>query len=81
MRTKGSAINNTSIDDMAERISVIMQETERNGRGDIISINDTTRCMVWAKVLPIAARRYIDGAVELTNEVTYRITIRYQNAA
>lgn len=78
MRTVGSAIKNTSIDDMSERISIITQETERNECGDIIGVNDTTRCMVWAKVLPITARRYIDGAVELTNEITYKITIRYR---
>ena len=78
MRTVGSVINNTSTDDLTERISIIYQSTRRNERGDIVEIEDITRAEIWAKVLPIAARRYIDGAVELTNEISYRVTIRYR---
>ena len=78
MRTTGSAINNTCTDDLGERISVIYQVTRRNDRGDIIGTEDITRCEIWAKVLPISSRRYIDSAIELTNEVSYRITVRYR---
>ena len=78
MRTTGSAINNTNTDDLSERISIVYNEPTRNNRGDIIDGSDTTRCTVWAKVLPISAKRYIDGAIELTNEISYRISIRYR---
>lgn len=78
MRTTGSIINNTSTDDLAERIKIIYQETQRNERGDIIGTEDVTRCEVWAKVLPMSARRLLDDSVEVVNEVSYRITIRYR---
>ena len=78
MKTVGSIINNTCTDDLTERISVKYQATRRSDRGDILGTEDRTRCEIWAKVYPIAARRYIDGAVEVTNEVSYRIIVRYR---
>ena len=78
MKTTGSIINNTTIDDLAERISIIYQTAQRNERGDIISVEDVTRCTIWAKVLPLSSRRLLDDSVEAVNEVSYRITIRYR---
>ena len=77
MRTTGSLINNTSLDDLTERISIVYQSTRRNERGDIIGTEDKTRCTVWAKVLPLSSRR-TDDSLEYVNEVTYRITVRYR---
>ena len=78
MRTTGSIINNTTIDDLAERISIVYQKAQRNNRGDILGIEDVARCTVWAKVLPLSARRLLDDSVEAVNEVSYRITIRHR---
>lgn len=77
MRTTGSLINNTSLDDLPERISIVYQSTRRNERGDKIGTEDITRCTVWAKVLPLSSRR-TDDSMEYINEVSYRITIRYR---
>ena len=78
MRTTGSIINNTTIDDLSEKISIVYQKARRNNRGDILGIEDVTRCTVWAKVLPLSARRLLDDSVEAVNEVSYRITIRHR---
>ena len=78
MRTTGSIINNTTIDDLAERISIVYQKAQRNNRGDILGIEDVTRCTVWAKVLPLSARRLLDDSVEAVNEVSYRVIIRHR---
>ena len=78
MRTTGSIINNTTIDDLAERIGIVYQKAQRNNRGDILGIEDLTRCTVWAKVLPLSARRLLDDSVEAVNEISYRVTIRYR---
>ena len=56
MKTVGSFIANTNVDDLTERISVIYFDTERNERGDIISTQEIERCRVWAKILPLTAR-------------------------
>lgn len=45
-----------SVDDLAEKISVVYFETTRNERGDIVKGAEITRCTVWAKVLPLAGR-------------------------
>ena len=72
------AIMRTSIDDLSERISIIYYAHSRNERGDIIDGQQTTRCTVWAKVLPMASS--IENAgIERTATVTYRIIIRYRN--
>ena len=78
MRTIGSIINNTTIDDLAERISIVCQKARRNGRGDILGTEDVTRCTIWAKVLPLSARRLLDDSIEAVNELSYRVTIRYR---
>ena len=78
MRTVGSGIKNTTVDDLTERISIVYPAKSRNSRGDIIKGVETVRCNVWAKVLPLGAKRYVDGSVELTNKVTYRVVIRYR---
>ena len=78
MKTVGSVINNTSTDDLTERVKIIYQSTRRNERGDIIGIEDMPRAEIWAKVLPIASRRDVEDSVELVNEVSYRITIRHR---
>lgn len=77
MRTTGSILNHTSLDDMSERISVVYQVTQRNRRGDIIDTEEITRCMLWAKVLPISSRR-TDDSREYINELSYRITIHHR---
>lgn len=78
MKTVGSVINNTSTDDLTERVKIIYQSTRRNERGDIIGTEDKTRCTVWAKVLPLSSRRTNDDSIEYINEVSYRITVRYR---
>lgn len=66
-----------SVDDLAEKISVVYFETTRNERGDIVQGAEIVRCMVWAKVLPLTGR-INDITPERKNEITYRITIRYR---
>ena len=73
----GITIQNTSTNDLSERISVVYFETTRNSRGDIVKGAEVVRCMVWAKVLPMAAR-INDTTPERENIITYRITIRYR---
>ena len=77
MITRGSIIENTSTDDLRERVKIVYHERIRNDRGDIIDGEELTRCDVWAKVLPISARR-VGGYVEELAETMYRITIRYR---
>ena len=77
MRTSGSAIRQTSLDDLSERISVVYFETSRNERGDVVKGAENVRCMIWAKVLPLTGR-IEDTAPERLNSVTYRVTIRYR---
>ena len=77
MKQKGAVMLNTSLDDLSERISVVYFETTRNARGDIVKGAEIVRCMVWAKVLPMAAR-INDTTPERENIITYRITIRYR---
>lgn len=76
MRQEGAGIAQMSVDDLAEKISVVYFETTRNKRGDIVKGAEITRCTVWAKVLPLAGR-INDTPPERENAVTYRITIRY----
>ena len=77
MRQEGSAIQQMSVDDLTERISIVYFETTRNERGDILRGEEITRCTVWAKVLPLTGR-ISDITPERKNEITYRITIRYR---
>ena len=77
MRQEGSAIQQMSVDDLTERISIVYFETTRNERGDIFKGEEITRCTVWAKVLPLTGR-ISDITPERKNEITYRITIRYR---
>lgn len=78
MRTVGSLIANTTIDDLAERISFRNFITKRNERGDIIPKVEYERCRVWAKILPMTAR-ISDDTLERTSRVTYRVIIRYRD--
>ena len=66
-----------SLDDLTERISIVYFETERNSRGDIVNTSEVTRCMVWAKVLPLAGK-ITDETPARENTVTYRVTIRFR---
>lgn len=77
MRTAGSALRQMTLDDLAERISVVYFEATRNERGDIVKGTEQVRCMVWAKVLPLTGR-IEDTAPERLNSVTYRVTIRWR---
>lgn len=67
-----------TLNDLREKISILYNETERNNKGDIISTSEITRCMVWAKVLPLASK-INDTPPARENEINYRITIRYRN--
>ncbi|MBR1728069.1 MAG: head-tail adaptor protein [Selenomonadaceae bacterium] len=78
MKATGNIINNTSVDDLSERIKIVYFEAQRNNLGDIIKNEEITRCEVWAKVLPLSAKRNLDSSVELTNEIIYRIVVRYR---
>lgn len=80
MRTTGKyafQILDYSVDDLSERIEIIYQSTKRNSVGDIVGTEENIRCKVWAKVLPLTARRILDDS-ETINEISYRITIRYR---
>ena len=77
MKQVGSTFQNMSVDDLSERISVVYFTTERNNRGDIVKTVENVRCMIWAKVLPLAGK-IDDTTPERINTVTYRITIRYR---
>ena len=77
MRFKGAVMTQTSVDDLAERISVVYYETARDNRGNIIKSNEVVRCTVWAKVLPLTGK-INDSTPERVNTVTYRINIRYR---
>lgn len=74
---RGSVIQNTSIDDLHERISIVYRDISRNARGDIIRGEEKVRAMVWAKVLPYGAKSE-DGGISRTNDVNYRVTIRHR---
>ena len=78
MISRGSIIENTNTDDLHERIRVVFHMKQRNSQGDIINDGEEqTRCEVWAKVLPISAKR-TDGYAEKVNEISYRIIVRYR---
>jgi len=76
LRQEGAGIAQMSVDDLAEKISVVYFETARNERGDVVKGEEITRCTVWAKVLPLTGK-INDITPERENAVTYRITIRY----
>lgn len=77
MKYFGQNFRQMSTDELSEKISVVYYIVERNTRGDIVKNSEVTRCMVWAKVLPITGK-INDSAPVKTNEITYRITIRYR---
>lgn len=77
MRTAGSVIQQMSLDDLTERISVVYFEATRDERGDIVRGAENVRCMIWAKVLPLNGK-INEAAPERLNTVTYRVTIRYR---
>ena len=70
-------IMRTSIDDLKERISIVYHAHTRNARGDIVPGEQTTRCTVWAKVLPLGGPMSNAG-IEREAAITYRIIIRYR---
>ena len=77
MKTAGSFITSTNVDDLTERISVRNYITQRNERGDILNAVEFERCEVWAKILPYSSR-INDGAPMRSNTVSYRVAIRYR---
>ena len=77
MRTTGSVLRQTTLDDLSERIGVVYFETTRNERGDVVKGAENVRCMVWAKVLPLTGR-IEESTPERINSVTHRVTIRYR---
>ena len=70
-------IMRTSIDDLTERISIVYHAHTRNSRGDIVPGAETTRCTVWAKVLPTGGPMSNTG-IEREAAITYRVIIRYR---
>ena len=68
----------TSIDDLKERISIVYHAHTRNARGDIVPGTQSTRCTVWAKVLPLGGPMS-DTGIEREAAITYRIIIRYRS--
>ena len=71
-------IMRTSIDDLTERISIVYHAHTRNSRGDIVPGAETTRCTVWAKVLPTGGPISNTG-IEREARIGYRVIIRYRN--
>lgn len=78
MRTQGSIMRNTRIDDMSERIRIVQKESARSPTGDIIDGEETTLLEAWAKVIPMAAKTDANTTARV-NEVAYRFIIRYRN--
>ena len=71
------AVMRTSIDDLTERISIVYHAHTRNARGDIVPGTQSTRCTVWAKVLPLGGPMS-DTGIEREAAINYRIIIRYR---
>ena len=78
MRTVGSQLQQTTIDDISERIKIIYYEKKRNKRGDIVKGDEKIRCEVYAKIYPYMSKSTDGRELELTNEINYRVTIRYR---
>lgn len=66
-----------TIANLAERISVIKFETERNERGDVLKVSEVERCRVWARIYPLTAK-ISDKPPERDNKITWRVIIRYR---
>jgi len=66
------------ISDLRERIQINYFSTERNERGDVISVQEIERCRVWANVYALTAR-ISDTSPERANKISYRVTIRYRD--
>ena len=74
----GSQLQQTTIDDISERIKIIYYEKKRNKRGDIVKGDEKIRCEVYAKIYPYMSKSTDGRELELTNEINYRVTIRYR---
>ena len=67
------------MDDLKERIKIIYYTKKRNERGDIVDDKLQIRGVPFAKVYPYVARNDEGRELELRNEVTYRIVVRYRD--
>ena len=79
MKTVGSQITQTTIDDLTERIMIMYRPKSRNKRGDIIQGDSKIRCRCFAKIYPYQARNQDDSSIELQNMVNYRVVTRYRD--
>ena len=79
MKTQGNQLKNISMDDLKERIKIIYYTKKRNERGDIVDDKLQIRGVPFAKVYPYVARNDEGRELELRNEVTYRIVVRYRD--
>lgn len=77
MMINTGSLMRTSIDDLTERISIVYYAHSRNARGDIVNGQQSTRCTVWAKVLPVGGPLSNTG-VEREAAINYRVVIRYR---
>ena len=66
-----------TIANLAERISVIFFQTERNERGDVRKVSEVERCRVWARIYPSTAK-ISDAPPERDNKINYRVIIRHR---
>ena len=78
MKTIGSQMNNISVDDLSERIKIISYTTRKNKRGDIIQDIPRIKFECFAKVYPYLGKMTEDKALELRNEIIYKVIVRYR---
>ena len=66
-----------SIGQLRQRVTIERPVTITDEEGNLIEQGRKVYAVVWAKVLPFAAK-IADGYAEKVNEVDYRVAIRYR---
>ena len=79
MKTQGSQFTNITMDDFRERIKIMYHTKKRNERGDIIDDKLQVRGICFAKVYPYMSKNTEGRELELSNEVNYKIIVRYRD--
>lgn len=67
-----------SLNELRHRVKILRPVTEEDGAGNLIRTDEEEVAVVWAKVLPYAAK-ISDGYMEKVDEVKYRIVIRWRD--
>ena len=67
-----------SLNELRHRVKILRPITEEDGAVNLIRTDEEEVSVVWAKVLPYAAK-ISDGYMEKVDEVKYRIVIRWRD--